>query len=129
MSQVVLDASALLALLLGEPGAERIRPVLAVSAICAVNFAEVIGYFCRNGVAVADIRRVLDPLPAVRVPFDESLAYEAGLLLPVTRPYGLSFGDRACLALARRLDIPALTADRSWQKAGAAAGLRVDCIR
>jgi ribonuclease VapC len=98
MSTAVLDASALLALLLAEPGGETVRAVLADAAISAVNFSEVIGHYVRNGVAEAQIRQVLDPLPLDIVPFDLELAYVAGLLLPATRSAGLSLGDRACLA-------------------------------
>jgi ribonuclease VapC len=129
MTLAVLDASAPLALLLGEPGRERVRAVLPQSALTAVNFAEVVGHFARNGAAERDIRLVLDPLPIDLVAFDEDLAYAAGLLLPATRQAGLSFGDRACLALALRLHVPALTADRLWQSVAEAVGVEVDLIR
>lgn len=124
MTGAVLDASALLALLLNEPGHRKVLDLLDGAAMTAVNFGEVVGHYARNGVAEADIRRVLDPLPVERVPFDEELAYVAGLLLPITRAAGLSFGDRACLALARRLGVRALTADRVWR--GIAKAVRVD---
>src|SRR5206468_4771884 len=103
MTEAVLDASALLALLLAEPGAEKVRAVLADAVISAVNFSEVVGHYTRNGVGQVQVRQVLDPLPLERVPFDAELAFAAGMLLPTTKPAGLSFGDRACLVLARRL--------------------------
>jgi PIN domain nuclease of toxin-antitoxin system len=127
--RAVLDASALLALLLGEPGADKVRATLADSAVASVNLSEIVGYFARNGVAEKDIRLVLDPLPIARPPFDEGLAYAAGMLLPTTRKAGLSFGDRACLALASRLGVQALTADRSWQGIAEVVGVDVDVIR
>src|SRR5208283_1959001 len=102
---------------------------LADSAITTVNFAEVVSHYTRNGGRDAEIRAVLDPLPLSLVPFDHELAYQAGILLPVTRAAGLSLGDRACLALARRLDVPALTADRAWQAIAAQAEVRVELIR
>jgi ribonuclease VapC len=105
----VLDASALLALLLAEPGGETVRAVLADAAMSAVNFREVIGHYVRNGVTEAQVRQVLDPLPLDFVPFDMELAYAAGLLLPATRSAGLSLGDPACLSLARRLGCRAMT--------------------
>jgi len=129
VSALVLDASALLALLLGEPGGEKVRAVLADSVIASVNIAEVVGHFARNGAAEPDIRRVLDPLPFECVAFDAELAYFAGLLVPATRRLGLSLGDRACLALARRNGAPALTADRSWQSLSAAIGVEIDVLR
>ena len=129
MIQAVLDASALLALLLGEPGADKVRAILANSAVASVNLSEIVGYFARNGAAESDIRLVLDPLPMARIPFDEGLAFAAGMLLPTTRKAGLSFGDRACLALATRLGVQALTADRSWQSIAKVVGVDVDVIR
>ena len=129
MIQGVLDASALLALLLGEPGADKVRAFLANSTVASVNLSEIVGYFARNGAAESDIRLVLDPLPIARIPFDEGLAFAAGMLLPTTRKAGLSFGDRACLALAARLGVQALTADRSWQGIAEVVGVDVDVIR
>jgi ribonuclease VapC len=129
MTTVVLDASALLALLLGEPGGDEVQRVLADSAMTAVNLGEVVGHFARIGSAAADIRLMLDPLPFLRIGFGEDLAFVAGLLLPATRGAGLSFGDRACLALASRLGMPAMTADRSWESIAAAVGVQINLIR
>jgi ribonuclease VapC len=125
----VLDASALLALLLGEPGGEKVRAVLADAAISTVNLAEVVAHYARNGASEAEIREVLDPLPFDRIDFDADLALACGLMLPATRAAGLSLGDRACLALARRLDVAAITADRSWSTVSAAVGVAVDPLR
>jgi PIN domain nuclease of toxin-antitoxin system len=125
----VLDASALLALLLGEPGGARVGQALTDSAMTTVNFAEVVGHYSRNGGRDAEIRAILDPLPVSLVPFDHEFAYQVGILLPVTRAAGLSLADRACLALARRLDVPALTADRAWQAIAEQAEVRVELIR
>ncbi len=129
MSLAIIDASALLALLLAEPGHERVRAALAESAMTTVNLGEVVGHLARNGAAEAEIHEVLDPLPIERIPFDEELAYAVGLLLPLTREAGLSLGDRACLALARRLGAPALTADRSWAGIAKAAGAAIVLVR
>ncbi len=111
MTLAVLDASALFAAL-GEPGSDKVRAVLAESALSMVN-----------------IRLVLDPLPIDLIGFDAELAVAAGLLLPATRRAGLSIGDRACLALALRLGVPALTADRSWQSIASAVGVEIVLIR
>jgi len=129
VTEFVLDASALLAVLLGEPGGARVGHVLMDSAMTTVNFAEVVGHYSCNGGRDAEIRAVLDPLPISLVPFDQELAYQVGILLPLTRAAGLSLGDRACLALARRLDVPALTADRAWQAIASQVGVRVELIR
>jgi ribonuclease VapC len=127
MIEAVLDASALLALLLAERGGDEVGTVLANSAMTTVNLGEVVGHFARNGAAEADIRLVLDPLPIERIPFDDDLAFANGLLLPAAA--GLSFGDRACLALAARLNVRAMTADRSWLSIARAVGVDIHPIR
>ncbi len=129
MITAILDASALLAVLLDEPGSEKIRIALADSGMSEVNLSEVVGHFARNGAAESDIRQVLDPLPIERHPFDRELSYAAGLLLPLTKSAGLSFGDRACLALAQRLGIRVLTADRAWRKIANVVGVEIELIR
>jgi PIN domain nuclease of toxin-antitoxin system len=125
----VLDASALLALLLGEPGGERVRAVLADSAIAMVNLSEVIGLYVRNGATEVEIREVLAPLPVERVAVDEEMAYAAGLLIASTASAGLSLGDRCCLALARRLGATAWTSDRAWPAIAKRVGVEIELIR
>jgi ribonuclease VapC len=125
----VLDASALLAMLRGEPGGSRVAAVLDDSAISVINLGEVIGHYARIGAPAPEIHRMLDPLPVQRVPFDEDFAYSVGLLLPATRAAGLSFADRACLALARRFGVKALTADRVWSRIATAVQVEIEMIR
>ena len=129
MTEAVLDASALLALLRGEPGAERVRSVLRNSAITTINFGEVVGFYARRGASEPDIRRLLHALPVERIPFDEELAYVVGLMLPATSNAGLSLGDRACLGLAARFGVKALTADRSWSRVARGVGVDIEMIR
>src|SRR5689334_5115921 len=129
MSLAVLDASAILAMLLEEAGAEKLKDALSDAAVSTVNLSEVAGHYARSGVGEDDVRRVLDPLPLERVAFDEELAYGAATLLSPTRAAGLSLGDRACLALARQRSAPAMTADRSWLGVARAIGVQVELIR
>jgi ribonuclease VapC len=115
MSSAVLDASALLALLHREPGGEHVEQAVTSGAtISAVNLAKVVGKLADAGVPEDAIRAALEPLGLAVVAFDESLALRTGLLRPITRSAGLSLGDRACLALAQHLDLPALTGERNW---------------
>jgi PIN domain nuclease of toxin-antitoxin system len=125
----VLDASALLAVLLDEPGATSVKAALDDAAISTVNLAEVAGQYARRGASEADIRAMLDVFSIQIVPFDAPHAYATGSLWPVTRLAGLSLGDRACLALASQLGARALTADRSWSRIAAAVGVEVELIR
>lgn len=118
----VLDASAFLAYLQDEPGAETVRDALAGGCcISAVNWAEVLSKVAELGMPGHDLVRELDARQllgtALRiVPFTAEDAPGAGDLRPLTRHLGLSLGDRACLALGRSLDAAILTADRQWRE-------------
>src|SRR6478672_5167849 len=107
----VLDASAVLAVVLQERGEDRVNDAIDDGAvILSVNLAEVITTMLQRGMSEARTRAILSTINAQIVPFDEDLAYRAALLRATTRLAGLSLGDRACLALAERLGVPALTA-------------------
>jgi len=114
---VVLDASALLALLHGERGADRVAAALPGAVLGAVNLSEVVAKLAERGMPANTIRVVLQGLDLDVRTFDADLAYAAGELRRTTRAQGLSLGDRACLALAARLDAVVLTTDRSWSGA------------
>ncbi len=123
----VLDASAVLALLFGEPGAETVvEHIAAGAAISTVNLAEVATVLVRND---RDPHTVLDPLrvQVEIVPFMDADALITAELYPLVSARGLSLGDRACLALARRLDAPAVTAEHLWS--GLDLDVRIDTIR
>lgn len=94
-----------------------------------VNLAEVVGYYARRGIKHEPISEMLSPLPIEYVAPDLALAYDVGLMLPLTKLAGLSLGDRTCLALARRLGLPALTAERRWASVAEAVGVEVRLIR
>ncbi len=116
MSQFVLDASALLALLSREKGWEQVEQAIAMGAtISTVNIAEVVSKLSDVGMPETAIRQALDLLGLEIVDFNQSLAHHTGMLRPLTKHVGLSLGDRACLALAGVRHIPALTADRAWE--------------
>lgn len=128
MSSCVLDASALMALLRNEPGTDAVRQAIAQgAAICTVNVSEVVAKLNEAGMPVDDIRQTIEPLGLTVADFDIDLAYQASALRAQTRHIGLSLGDRACLALAIHLDLPAITADRAW--AALALGPSITVIR
>jgi len=111
---VVLDASALLAYLQDESGCDAVEAVLAESVMSSVNWAEVIQKSIAAGVVVDGM---LDDLEALGLAIELFTAEDGeltGRLWESTRQYGLSLGDRACLSLAMRLNLPVLTADRIW---------------
>ncbi len=129
MTAVVLDASALLALLLNKPGAKRVAAVLDGALLSAVNLAEIVSHYANLGAPQSDIEALLAPLPIRLVPVDTGLSYDAGMLRPLTLKGGLSLGDRYCLALARRESVVALTAERRWPEIATEAGVTVQLIR
>lgn len=123
----VLDASALLCVLNGEDGSERVLQALPAAVIGAANLAEVVSKLRERGLSVEEVEDVLGGLPLDVRPLTAAQAYVIGHLRPATRTLGLSLGDRACLALAADLGIPALTADQAW--AGLDIGVAVELIR
>ena len=116
MTSVVLDASAVLALIREEPGADRVAPYIGSAAISAVNLQEVVNDLLLSGLDEATIRELLEELRLDVRSHDVAAAYAAAALHAQTRQYGRGLGDRSCLALAVQLDVPALTADREWKK-------------
>ena len=114
--QYVLDASALLAVMLGEPGADAVNAVLDRAKIGAVNLSEVVAKLQERGVPDDAIGLSLADLDLTVVPFDQDQAMRAGKLRLATRSAGLSLGDRACLAVADSLGAVAITTDQAWTK-------------
>ena len=117
----------MLALLRKEPGAEHVEAALSTALMSAVNLAEVATFFVNGGMPIDTVRTLLTGLEVKTVPFEDDLAFGAAALRSATRHLGLSLGDRACLALAKREGLPALTTDRAW--ADLDIGVEVRLIR
>ena len=115
MIKNVLDASAVLAVLNGERGEKKVIPLLPESVIASVNLSEVAAKLLEAGMDETSAQIAVSVLGIGEVaPFTEDLAWNAARLRPLTKQYGLSLGDRACLALAAKLSVPAVTADKEW---------------
>ncbi|MBU6199916.1 MAG: type II toxin-antitoxin system VapC family toxin [Xanthomonadaceae bacterium] len=125
MNRVVFDASAVLALLNRETGWQTAEAALGDGCISCVNVCEVLARLIERGVPEKTAWEILQALELESVPFDDAHAREAARLRPGTRKQGLSLGDRACLALARTLKRPALTADRAWSSLDAGVDVRL----
>ncbi|WP_426291495.1 type II toxin-antitoxin system VapC family toxin [Sphingomonas sp. TWP1-3-1] len=126
---VVLDASALIAMIKGEKGSAKVAAGIAGARVSSVNYAEVVTHFIHAGMPEREVDAMLDPLPLTVVPTDKALAQIAGRLRAVTAEAGLSLGDRFCLALARRDGLPAWTSDQNWKKVADAVEVKVVTIR
>ncbi len=127
MTTHVADASAILAMLENEPGNKLVAAKLSAIVMSTVNLAEVVSALINKGFAASSARRTLETLEIETHPFDRDLALVVGTLRETTRHLGLSLGDRACLALARHLELPVLTADRVWTELD--IGVEVRLIR
>jgi ribonuclease VapC len=116
MNKVVLDTSAVLAYLFQEAGADQVLPVLEAGSgvMSSVNYAELVGKLADQGMPVEIVRETLFDLELEVIDYDEKQAFETGVLRTVSKAFGLSLGDRACLALAVIKKLPVLTADRIW---------------
>ena len=121
----VLDASAVMAVMLNEPGAEQISTEGRLYHLSAVTLGEIYTKVIERGGDPADVDIVINALPIRIRRFDEVQAREVGLLRPLTMSLGRSFGDRASLALARLIRLPVLTADKKWAELDIGVDIRL----
>lgn len=128
MSRIVLDASVVLAIIHQERGSEQLTPeLLTSSAMSTVNLTEAHSKLVISGWNPDEAwLDATSPVGEI-VPFTTSQAKTAGGLVAETKAFGLSLGDRACLALALELNAPVYTADQSWKKLK--LGIRIHSIR
>lgn len=111
---IIIDASALLALLFRETGHEKAAEYLPDCALSTVNLSEVLARFARDGHDVHQVWQQIAASPIQIILFTAQTAVLAAALSPLTKPLGLSLADRACLALAVERKAPVLTADQAW---------------
>ena len=127
MAKFVLDASALLAYIHREPGADQVESVLDQAVVSAVNLAEAVTKLVLTTGSTDRTLQLIAEVEMDVVDFDQDLAQQTGALAALTRNQGLSLGDRACLALARREHAVAMTADYAWSKLD--LGIDIQLIR
>lgn len=122
--EFVLDSSAILAAMLGEPGSDKVAAARPRSRMSAVNYCEIIAKLIDEGLSPTQAEDITERLGCEVVEADRHRSALAGLLHQKTRRKGVSLGDRYCLQLAQELHVPVLTADRSW----ASLGLDVEVV-
>ena len=124
---IVVDASALIAVLKKEPGADVAERHMVEPVMSTVNLAETLTRIAEDGGDAADLKQRLDETPIRFVPVSDEHALAAALLRVATKAWGLSLGDRLCLALGLEEGLPVLTADRRWKELS--VGVKVVLIR
>ncbi|WP_319419213.1 type II toxin-antitoxin system VapC family toxin [Pleurocapsa sp. FMAR1] len=128
-NKIVLDASALLALLNKEKGHEKVAAVIDRATMNTVNIAEVITKLAQLGIPLSEIEMIFTGLNIDLVDFDMNMAILAGNLIMKTHEFGLSLGDRACLAFAESQDYSVVTADKAWQNVQSLLPIKIIFIR
>jgi PIN domain nuclease of toxin-antitoxin system len=115
MSDIILDSSAILAVINQERGADRVLAVADGAMVSALIVAEVVSWMAVRKAPADNIHETIENFKLTVQPFDHSRAIAAGLLVIRTARRGLSLADRACLALAIEFGLPVLTGDRAWK--------------
>lgn len=123
----VLDASAIMAIINREPGAEIVENYLEQSIMSSVNMAETLAKMQLGGWTSVQAENDVSNLIQNIIPFDKDFAMLSARMIKSTKPYGLSLGDRACLATGLRLGLPVVTTDTAWKKLD--LGVEVICVR
>lgn len=111
---MIIDASALLALLQDEPGSEKAAEALEQGSISAANLSEVASKLIQAEVPKKEVVSILESFDLEIIPVEAETAFLAASLMTITRQYGLSLGDRICLATAILRGEVAVTADKVW---------------
>ena len=122
---IVIDASALLALLLKEPGHEKVAERLSGSLMSTVNLSEVFAWLVRHGISPEESHPKIGELGITAVSFDLDQAKIAASIRDSARASGLGLADCCCLALALQQHLPVLTADRIWKSLGLALEIQL----
>lgn len=115
-NNVILDASSLLALLHQEQGADIVKPLLKKALMSAINVSEVLTALQRTDILTKEALSSISDIIQTIIPFDTEQAQLTAELSPLTKSKGLSLGDRACIALGQKMQLPIYTADKIWRE-------------
>ncbi|WP_341748898.1 type II toxin-antitoxin system VapC family toxin [Candidatus Tisiphia endosymbiont of Sialis lutaria] len=112
----LLDTSAIIALLKKEPGYKILEDVIASSSIASINLSELVSVLTRSNIAENEIDIIVADIVPEIIPFCENIAIKTGKLSRLTKDYGLSLGDRACIATGCYYNMEIYTTDKIWLK-------------
>lgn len=130
MTACVIDTSAILAYAFAEKGADKVeRWIDDGAAVSALTIQETVSKLCQTGMGLEEADELVRALGLAVHALDLDLAVRAGGMFALTKPFGLSHGDRACLALGQKLAVPVVTADKAWSKVARDLGLRIEQFR
>ena len=130
MTVCVIDTSAILAYAFAEKGATKVeRWIDEGAAVSTLTIQESVSKLCQTGMSVEEADELVRALGLTIHALDLDLAIRAGGMFSLTKQFGLSHGDRACLALGQKLGMPVVTADKAWSKVARDLGLRVEQFR
>jgi len=114
----LLDTSAVIALLKKEPGYEIIEDIIGSANISVVNLSELISVLTKSGLLEEEVDNITTSIVPIVIPFSEDIARLAGKLIKDTQIFGLSLGDRACIATGIIHNMTVYTTDKIWAKLG-----------
>jgi len=115
MNEIILDTSAIVAVINREPGADLVLEVAGGAVVSTLVVAEVVSWLALRNTPAGEVYRTIEDFRLAVEPFHHARAIAAGFLITKTRRRGLSLADRACLTLAIELGLPVMTGDRAWR--------------
>ena len=118
MNKVILDSSALIALIKNEKGADIVEPLLGKVVMSTLNISEAAGILIDLGMTHEECKSSIEPYIDLIVPVDMEQSFEMAFLKKLTKHKGVSIGDRACIALGIKMALPIYTADKIWGNLG-----------
>jgi PIN domain nuclease of toxin-antitoxin system len=128
-NKILLDTSALIALLNQEPGCKMVEEILVNSAISSVNLCELISILAKHNLLESEIEAITSDVVPEIIPFCKDIAIKAGKLTKISSQYGLSLGDRACIATAEYCGMDVYSTDKIWSKLDDKVQINIVIIR
>lgn len=124
---MLLDASAYIAYIGKESGYNEVQSIIDRASINMVTYTEIISFYARKGVDNILLKKICKYLDIIGI--NEEISFNAGIMIKISQEYGLSLGDRICLATATHFHLPIYTADKIWLNLAAKLDVNIILIR